>query len=102
MDGDCYFPQIVALEEIHNAYQNATFILNLRNVSSWVRSVTNFNPKWRGILPKYRKFTLCFDEKNSITERNATNTQLAGFYEAHIHRIRDFVIKYPSHKLIEI
>ena len=44
LDGDAYYPQMVALDEINNAYPNATFILNLRNVTNWANSVKHFTP----------------------------------------------------------
>merc|ERR1712151_1364485 len=72
LDGDCYFPQIEALDAIHEYYPNCTFILNVRNnVSTWINSVRTFKPKWRGVLKKYQRRTICIDENNIDIITNA-------------------------------
>ena len=92
LDGDCYFPQIVALDEIHNAYPDATFILNLRDAETWVKSVNNFQPGEGAYIPKYGMPHPC---------TNHTNTDKVGNYNRHTKRIKDFVAMHPSHKLVE-
>jgi len=97
LDGDCYFPQIKALEEIHEHYPNSTFILNLRNIDAWMNSMRTFNAAYSGILPKYNKVTLC-----EISEKKSTDEQYRDYYNAQTDRIRDFIKKYPSHTLVEV
>jgi len=37
-----YFPQMSLLETIFDTYPNASYILNVRNMTRWVKSVTEF------------------------------------------------------------
>ena len=90
MDGNCYFPQIESLQAIHNYYPDATFILNMRNATSWVNSVRN--QKGCHTYPKCVKECM----------KDYTDEQLINNYTKHIKRIHDFVTKYPSHTLVEI
>mmetsp|Transcript_14160 Transcript_14160/g.30960 ORF Transcript_14160/g.30960 Transcript_14160/m.30960 type:complete len:407 (+) Transcript_14160:631-1851(+) len=92
--GDCYFPQVEALNEIHAEYPKATFILNTRDTSAWYNSVANHSMM-------NDRLALC-----NITgfppTRRARKEDFIELYEAQISRIKSFVQTYPSHKLVEI
>lgn len=40
---ECYLPQIFALEHIHKEHPEAIFILNMRDIVSWTKSVRNWS-----------------------------------------------------------
>ena len=99
-DGQCFLPQLWALNRIHDAYPNATFLLPTRSPDQWVKAMSQGNgTEWLGPLRGY--FRSC----NLPTCGPAcvdSDDQLALFYEEHSETIRNFAMKYPSHKLIEI
>ena len=52
---DCFFPQDSALPELYAAHPNATWVLPLRPVTNWIRSVDSMGT-WlqktlRGLRP---------------------------------------------------
>ena len=105
-------PQHHYLDKIHEQFPNATFILNLRPVDSWVISVLNW--------PSGLKVELGHEFYAQQVERNfpafgndwsaprppRTLTELIGFlrflYQYHSQHVRDFVQQHPSHALVEI
>ena len=99
-DGQCFLPQLWALNRIHDAYPNATFLLPTRSPDQWVKAMSQGNgTEWLGPLRGY--FRSC----NLPTCGPAcvnSDGQFANFYEEHSETIRNFAMKYPSHKLIEI
>ena len=99
-DGQCFLPQLWALNRIHDAYPNATLLLPTRKPDQWVKAMSQGNgSEWLGPLRGY--FRAC----NLPTCGPAcvnSDGQFAKFYEEHSETIRNFVMKYPSHKLIEI
>jgi hypothetical protein len=93
--GNCHFPQITNLQDLHQEAPNATMVLSLRNMTRWVRSVKN----WVGGEQRSMaaRFTKCKDGPESKEAED-----LIKWHYDHIQRIRDFVQKYPSHSLVEI
>eukprot|EP00566_Odontella_aurita_P027790 CAMPEP_0113555800 /NCGR_PEP_ID=MMETSP0015_2-20120614/16914_1 /TAXON_ID=2838 /ORGANISM="Odontella" /LENGTH=162 /DNA_ID=CAMNT_0000457109 /DNA_START=515 /DNA_END=1003 /DNA_ORIENTATION=+ /assembly_acc=CAM_ASM_000160 len=91
----CFYPQVELLNEIHAAYPHATFVLNRRNVTDWVSSVT----RWRDM---HRRIARCnitgFPAPSAGT---SLDERLEMFYEEHIRRVRDFAERHPSHRLID-
>eukprot|EP00978_Attheya_sp_CCMP212_P046819 scaffold413677_cov102-Attheya_sp.AAC.1 len=51
---NCYYPQIQALEEIHQHYPNMTLILNKQTGPAWLRSVK----EWAGMRQRLIKCDL--------------------------------------------
>lgn len=90
----CYFPQIEALEEIHKAHPNTTFIHNSRNVTDWVKSV-------RGWYDMADRLTKC-NITGFPTGVGKTDEELIRFFTSQRQRVRNFVAKHPSHQLVEI
>jgi len=92
--GECYFPQVEALDEIHAEFPKATFILNTRDISKWYKSVS-------GHGRMVERLALCdmpgFPPSNEVKEEDFIK-----LYESQITRIKSFVKNHPSHKLIEI
>lgn len=87
---ECFFPQITHLQEIHEEAPNATLILNLRNLTRWVRSVQ----KWHG-LPERLMQCSC-GPNSTLTD------DLLKWHQDQIDRVHDFVATHPSHKLLVI
>jgi hypothetical protein len=90
----CYYPQIQALEEIHQHYPNTTLILNTRNSSAWLNSVS----KWHGLRGR---LTQC-DLPGFPEGVGKKDEEMLEFYQNHLERIREFAKRYPSHHLIEV
>jgi hypothetical protein len=90
----CYFPQIEALEQIHAAHPQSTFILNTRNTTRWVESLR----AWSGMD---RRLASC--NITGLPEGvGLSDSELMDFYESHTKRIREFVEQHPSHRLVEV
>jgi len=95
--GECGMPQIDYLGELHREYPYATFILNLRNVSNWVTSVTNWtSPSNRGTLAE--RYVRC----PSVALNSTSISAMESFYCQHVERIRSFVKQHPTHALVEV
>mmetsp|Transcript_19131 Transcript_19131/g.31717 ORF Transcript_19131/g.31717 Transcript_19131/m.31717 type:complete len:279 (+) Transcript_19131:157-993(+) len=90
----CYFPQIEALEEIHEAHPNATLLLNTRNLDNWAKSVRAF----RGMGARLTRCNIT----GFLPGVGSTNEQLKDLYVQQIRRVQTFVQKYPSHRLVQV
>ena len=99
----CSYPQITRLEEIHEAYPNATFILNLRPVDNWIKSISKWSGDKRRTKGGYLRqvLTQC-DLPGFPSGMGETDEEMEDFYNGHSRRIRDFVKDYPSHALVEV
>lgn len=92
--GQCHFPQIVNLEELHNEAPNATFVLTHRNMTKWAKSVKNWVGATRSMAARLAK---CEGGPKSKTAED-----LISWYWQHVERIRSFVREHPTHALVEI
>lgn len=92
--GVCYYPQIDALEELHQHHPNSPLILNTRNASNWLASVS----RWHNLR---RRFINC-NLTGLPTGVGAKDEDMISFFNNHIERIRNFCKKYPSHKCVEV
>lgn len=99
----CSYPQITNLDEIHAAYPNATFILNLRPVEKWIRSVSKWTGDRRRSGTGYLRqvLTRC-DFPGLPAGKGGDDADLEAFYNGHSDRVREFVRRHPSHKLVEV
>jgi Sulfotransferase domain len=93
--GNCHFPQITDLHALHQEAPHATMLLNLRNMTRWVRSVKHW--VGGGQRSMAARLTKC---KGGPKSKEAED--LIQWNNDHIQRIRDFVQKHPSHRLVEI
>uniref|UniRef100_A0A7S1BY57 Sulfotransferase domain-containing protein n=1 Tax=Corethron hystrix TaxID=216773 RepID=A0A7S1BY57_9STRA len=94
--GVCYFPQIEALEEIHLQYPQATLLLNKRNVDAWISSVH------RHRAMDIRMGFCDITGFPPVERKNLKREMLQNLYESQVQRVRNFVKKYPSHRLVEV
>lgn len=90
----CFYPQMQALEEIHQHHPNSTFILNTRNTKNWLSSVD----RWLDMRERFIKCNLT-DLPTGVGSRDE---EMISFYQKQVKRIRDFCKQYPSHALVEI
>lgn len=115
-------PQHHYLDRIHEQFPDATFILNLRPVDDWVKSVINWPTNLKLELPyeffaqhKNGNLTASFGKDIEppaqyrglfADEFLVRPKQLAGllkyFYNYHSEHVREFVKQHPSHTLIEV
>jgi len=98
-----FFPQHFRIQELHESYPNATWILNWRDFDSWIESVLNWGTKDRlhdqfmneyymqGVIPSL--------PGSSIT---TTKEIMKNIYDDHHELIRNFVRRHPSHALVEV
>lgn len=102
----CSYPQITHLDAIHDAYPNATFILNTRPVGHWIRSVSkwsaNGNDKQKEGVGYLRQVLTKCDLPGLPAGIGSRDEELASFYHTHSRRLQNFVHKNPSHALVEI
>eukprot|EP00978_Attheya_sp_CCMP212_P037841 scaffold182005_cov59-Attheya_sp.AAC.2 len=90
----CYMPQVNDLEQLSASYPKATFILNTRNATAWVKSLRTF-------LEFDEKLKQC-DLKGFPAGTGDTDEEFEAFFQNHAQNIRNFVKKHPSHTLIEV
>jgi hypothetical protein len=93
--GNCSFPQISLLDEIHQEHPHATFVMNFRPVDDWIHSATS----WQGMVTRWSKCIVpgLIKEGEKLTKQEIRNW-LCG----HVKHVREFVKQYPTHKLIEL
>jgi hypothetical protein len=97
-----FLPQHFRLHEVHQSYPNATWVLNLREVDSWVESVM----KWGDDL--HNQFLNEYYMQGAIpdipNDKNVADVKhlLKKIYVEHHDMVRDFVKLHPSHTLLEV
>jgi len=94
---ECNLPQVSHLYNLHTAYPNATFVLPLMAAEKWVDAITDWFPEGR-LRGQFSRCNLPLCPEPCVDN----NAKFAAFYEHHATSVRKFVVKYPSHKLIEI
>jgi hypothetical protein len=99
--GMCIFPQVSLLEQFHQEAPNATFILPFRDMDHWIRSLKNW--QWEKSHPPMNDILKqCHIDKILPEGQGGNDMELRQFMCDHVTRVREFVKKYPSHKLIEL
>ena len=96
---DCFFPQDSALPELYAAHPNATWVLPLRPVTNWIRSVDSWvrGFRKRGLRKRFEDCDL-LDLPTGVGD---SDDAMAAFYFSHNTRVRNFVIDHPSLTLVE-
>lgn len=87
----CFFPQLQALDLIHEEAPNATFVFMFRGIQKWVNSVRNYK---KGFM--LHRFTRC--KAPFWKGRNYLEEWFCGA----VNHARSFVEAHPSHAYIEI
>jgi hypothetical protein len=94
----CFYPSIDGLNAIYEAYPNSTFLMVVRNTSSWH---TSFQSWYGGKL--YRRWKRC--NATGMSSLNPTSTwpvHFHNYYEWHQQMVREFVQKHPSLTYVEV
>jgi hypothetical protein len=97
-----FLPQHFLIDQVHDAYPSATWILNERDVDSWIGSVM----KWGDDL--HNQFFNEYYMQGAISEIPSDNNitlvhnLLRTIYQDHHDMVREFVRLHPSHTLIEV
>lgn len=96
-----FFPQYFNLDDIHNSYPNATFILNTRPFDSWIKSVQSWGNDldWQFINEFYHRGELD-SLPNDKTNKTEMSMIMHEIYDRHHERVKQFVTDHPSHTLI--
>jgi hypothetical protein len=90
----CYYPQVELLEELDRHYPSSTFILNQRNVTAWVKSVK----RWFSL---HERLIQC-NITGFGTGVGLSDEELVKFYNDQSRRVREFVDRHPTHRLVEV
>jgi len=95
-----FFPQLRSIEQIYDAYPNATWILNLRNTTEWAKSVTRsgLRRKLANSKDLHPKFWKLKNTKNGTVE----DWELHNFFDRQADFIRKKAKKYPSIHFVEV
>jgi hypothetical protein len=94
-----FMPQHFNLEQLHEASPNATWILNLRDVDSWIGSVM----KWGDLQNQLANEYLVQQQIHRLpTNQTEMKEFLKTIYSEHNDLIRQFVRDNPSHILVEV
>ena len=93
----CYWPQLSALEEIHQEAPTATFVVMFRNVTTWIRSFKKF--KYGDM---YNAFVGPQCQDMPFNKGDNSPEALTRFYCNVVQNARNFVALHPSHRLVEI
>jgi Sulfotransferase domain len=98
-----FFPQYFNIQDIHDHYPNATFILNTRPFDSWIKSVQDWGDDldWQFVNEFYQRGVLEYlpNDRRNHTEMAEIMREV---YDLHHKRVRQFVKEHPSHTLVEV
>jgi hypothetical protein len=97
-----FLPQHFQIDQVHDAYPGATWILNWRDIDSWIESVM----KWGDDLHNqfFNEYYMQGALSDIPSDDNITlvNDLLRKIYQDHHDMVREFVRLHPSHTLIEV
>ena len=96
-DRNCFYPQLMALDRIHDEYPNATFIFMFRDVDKWINSVIHFR---NGQLGK--RLQQCSKNGEIPFLQGNSPKQLRHFWCNTVKHARKFISTHPSHQYYEI
>lgn len=98
-----FFPQRFRIQELHDSYPNATWILNWRDFDPWIDSVM----KWGSVELHYQFLNEFYMQGAIPSIPPSSNLTLVKevmkkIYLEHFDLVRDFVREHPSHALVEV
>lgn len=86
----CFYPSLESLDALYQSYPEMTILLTVRNLTSWTKSVQNFQRlayKWLDCKEPYMPKRI---------------EDLGSFYQTHAARVRNFAKARPSINYIEV
>jgi len=93
---DCFIPQLMYLNAIHEGSPNATFIVNPYNISARFASLDEVTRK--SLVTCLKPVAI---DKNLSWDAGESSV-VETIYSVHISVLRQFVNDHPSHELVEI
>ena len=91
----CIWPQIEYLDDLYKEAPDAMWLLPMRNVTDWIKSVN----KW---IDMRKRFQICnFPHINFEGIDSESDETMKLFYCNHVKQIRHFVREHPSLTLFE-
>jgi len=98
-----FFPQHFRIQELHDSYPYATWILNWRDFDPWIDSVM----KWGSVELHYQFLNEFYMQGAIPSIPPSSNLTLVKevmkkIYLEHFDLVRDFVREHPSHALVEV
>ena len=101
----CHWPQVDLLDEIHAESPEATFLLTMRDFDAWYGSMAG----WNGYDQRLGRCRLgaypggIHDPQGGGEEGGGgLRESLRSFYCDQVERVRGFVLRHPSHALVEV
>jgi len=94
-NGGITIPQWSFIQEIHDNFPSATWILNLRNPESWLNSIDRWEDLRKRLIDNPFLPIL-------PTGKGKDDKDMIQFYLHQAMRIRNFVKHHPSHTLVEV
>ena len=95
----CYLPQVEALDAIHAQFPHATFLLNHRqHIDDWIGSVNH----WSDLRERFGDCQITGLPAGKGAPGATGDEQLKAFVAKHVLKVRRFVRRNPSHRLIEV
>jgi len=103
-----FLPQHFRIQEIHESYPNATWILNWRDYDPWIESVIGWGKNEVSPDNLHYQFLNEYYTQGEIpyipSEKNITDIKavMKKIYYDHHNMVRNFVHRHPSHALVEV
>ena len=82
----CFWPQVEALDQLKLHYPNATWVLNLRPVENWIRSVNHWVPDGMSLKERIKQCAIT----GLPVGTGGEDSELTAFFIHHAERIRAF------------
>ena len=99
--GLCNFPQVLYLEQIYQENPHATFLLPMRNISAWYRSLAHWTAHGRATLMTHRFQKCALPMLNFTAQMGSKEQDYAMLMCNHVRHVRQFVRQHPTLTLIE-
>ncbi len=94
-NGGMTLPQYTYLQQMHDQFPNATWILNLRDPRKWLSSVD----RWLDLRERFVKYP---GGPDFPSKTGTDDADMIRFYILQAQKVRDFVAEHPSHTLVEV
>ena len=94
-----FLPQHYHLVELHDYAPNATWILNIRPVQDWIRSVFKV-PSHNFVKQFHNEIVFQNPQKAKEISTKGPRAFLRDFWLEHVQHVKEFVQQHPSHPLI--
>jgi Sulfotransferase domain len=91
----CFYPLIEALDEVYEAYPNATMLFVVRDEKDWLNSIQEYHEGF--IMNVWKQ---C--KTKGFPNENATPDDFGKFYQWHQQLIRDFARSHPTMTYLEV